>query len=149
MCTPNQHNDEGHPNPRSDDPGPYSTRVGITLVWGGLCALPVILFTKDIVVSPFAGAVLALLLGVWLYVADGLGAPIRRRQMRQAGLVERMSTWIVLYEVFPAVLLFSFGSTVTGLFCFPSSVFTALAICLPLSLSTLREYVNLSWCRRV
>ncbi len=117
-------------------------RFAITMLWGAMSAFIIFAASDKILINIWSGVVLALVLGLSLYFADTIGAPIRGK-VKEKSLITRASTWILLYEGIPAGIIFAIS--LTGLFFLPAGPLSALAMCLPISLITLRDYLDLSW----
>lgn len=119
-------------------------RFVISMLWGAMSTVIVYAASAAIFPGFVSGLVLAVLLGLTLWGADSLRDDSSSVQ-RQHVLI-RLGKWFMLYEGLPALVI-SVLATV-GLFVLSSGLLTALAMCLPISLITLRDYVDLSWLAR-
>ncbi len=131
-------------------------RFVMSVLWGVASAF--IIYAANATIFPsFASlAVFAALAGLTLWGADTvIAASVAHsvpdtvswtERLRERPLILRLAAWVVFYEFAPAMLIYLLSQW--GVFVLPSGLFTALAMCLPLSLVTLRDYVNLSWLAR-
>lgn len=122
-------------------------RFGVTMAWGLISAVLVYATNEKLFTGLGAGALLAVVLGGGLWLVDSAVIP-NRRLIRMANLPVRLGLWFTSYHVLPAAVIWGLA-TATGLFVLPVGYATALAMCVPISLITLSEFVDLSWLSRI
>jgi hypothetical protein len=122
-------------------------RFGISMVWGLMSAVIVYGANDKLFAGLGAAAALAGVLGLSLWGADSFALP-NGKLIRMANLPFRLGMWFVLYHVLPAAIIWVLAS-VLGLFVLPVGYATALVMCVPISLITLKDFVDLSWLNRL
>jgi hypothetical protein len=120
-------------------------RFIITMMWGILSACIVLAADVNLFTSIASVFVLAALLGFSLWSADTVRIRSQTLIQRQR-LFLRLPIWFLLYELVPATLLILLAAL--GLFVLPHGLVSALIICVPISVITLRDYVDLNWLAR-
>ena len=120
-------------------------RFIITMLWGTLVTCLVLAADENLFTSISSVFVLAVLLGLSLWSAD----TVRMRNLaliQRQSLVLRLPIWFLLHELVPAAVLTLLAAL--GLFVLPNGLLSALIICVPISVITLRDYVDLNWLAR-
>jgi hypothetical protein len=114
------------------------------MIWGAFTALLVFAARSSIFANRASILVFGCLIGLWMWSADTLHMKMRA-QISKIELCGRFVIWLVLYEALPAALICALAHC--GVFVLDHGTWTAMLMCLPMSIVTLRNYVN--WSRLV
>lgn len=122
-------------------------RFGVSLAWGLMSAVLVYAANDKLFAGIGSAVALAGIFGLSLWGADSFALP-NGKLIRMANLPIRLGLWFTLYHLLPAAIIWAVAAGL-GMFVLPVGYATAMAMCLPISLITLKDFVDLSWLNRL